>query len=147
MNATPLPFISRIYFLFTTSPETLTAASPAFAASSANFTGHFSRMAVAQMSPVRRTSGSHRAAFRMQSARRGHEDVQRLTRQNFFLAQISQRGKFAARGLGVTRAPLPRVDLGHFVIRQRVLRIEFRCPLEVRQCARGIVLLHVDFAA
>src|ERR1051326_6628702 len=69
MKATPLPFISRMYFLFTTSPETFAADRPALAAASTNLTDHLSRMTVEQMRPERKTNDSARAAYRISAPR------------------------------------------------------------------------------
>src|SRR5258708_32321665 len=64
MKATPLPFISRMYFLFVMSPDTLAAISPAFAAVSVNFTGQVSFTTVAQSRPARGTRGTTRIIVR-----------------------------------------------------------------------------------
>src|SRR5712692_9297494 len=107
MKARPLPFISRMYFFFAMSPDTLAAFRPALAARSANFILQPSFMTVAQTSPDSGTSGSNRTGNRMGLAHSRHQNILRLFRQYFFLSQIAYLGEFSAGGLCFSREPLP----------------------------------------
>src|ERR1700704_2473163 len=118
MNASPLPFISRMYFFFAISPETLAALNPAFDAPSVKVTVHFSFRTAAQTNPASR-SGNRR----MSLTRGRHEDILRLSRECFFFSQIAQLRKFQAGGFCFLRAILPGVDLRHFEIGQRIFRV------------------------
>src|SRR5436189_4347463 len=115
MNASPLPFISRMYFFFARSPETLAAFNPAFGAASVKVTVHLSFRTAAQTKPASR-SGNRRISLMC----RRHEDILRLSRENFFFSQISQLRKFPAGRFGFLRPTLPGVDLRHFEIGQGI---------------------------
>src|SRR5579872_5577240 len=75
------------------------------------------------------------------------ESILGLPRQHFLLSRVPQLRKLASRSVRFLRAPLPPVDLGHFVIRQRVLGVQSGGALEIRQSAWEIVLLHTNFPA